>query len=64
MAAEAGNAEAQVYLGAMYSRGDGVTVDRAEGVSWLRKAAGQGSARAQEYLERLGASSQVPQSGP
>jgi hypothetical protein len=56
MAAVAGNAEAQVYLGVMYARGDGVAKNRDEAVSWLRKAAAQGSSRAQEYLERLDAS--------
>lgn len=40
----------------------GVMAYKGEGVA--RKAARQGSARAQEYLERLGARSQVPQSGP
>lgn len=39
--AEAGNPEAQFYLGQMYRRGYGVPQDHAEAVIWYRKAAEQ-----------------------
>ena len=39
--AEAGNAEAQVDLGVLYARGEGVTQDFAAALAWYRKAADQ-----------------------
>lgn len=48
--AERGNAEAQYYLGFIYSRGLGVPQDDAEAVRWYRKAAQQGHASAQTNL--------------
>jgi hypothetical protein len=45
-----GNADAQYYLGLMYSTGDGVTKSRKEAEQWYQKAAEQGDARAQFKL--------------
>ena len=47
LAAEQGNAGAQLNLGAMYSNGEGVPQDDAEAVRWYRLAAEQGNAGAQ-----------------
>ena len=44
--AEHGNAEAQYYVGLMYSEGQGVPQDDAEAMNWCRKAATQGDANA------------------
>ena len=48
--AEQGNAEAQYYLGRIYSGGFGVTQDYAEAMKWYRLAAEQGDAAAQFFL--------------
>ena len=48
--AEQGNANAQLYLGVLYARGDGVPEDDAEAARWLRLAAEQGNALAQYNL--------------
>ena len=48
--AEQGDAEAQLYLGRMYSRGERVPRDDTEAVRWYRLAADQGIARAQFNL--------------
>lgn len=45
--AKCGNAEAQSILGAMYSKGIGVTKDNNEAFKWFHKAANQGNIRAQ-----------------
>lgn len=45
-AAEAGNAEAQMYLGRMYANGQGVLKDDAQALIWSRKAADGGNLRA------------------
>jgi len=45
-----GEAHAQVYLGIMYDKGDGVPQDYAEAAKWYRKAADQGEAWAQFFL--------------
>lgn len=50
--AEAGDAEAQENLGAMYGSGQGVPQDHAEAVKWFRKAADQGNGKAQGFLGR------------
>ena len=50
LAAEQGNASAQVNLGAMYATGEGVLEDDAEAVRWYRMAAEQGHASAQYNL--------------
>ncbi len=42
--AEQGHAKAQAALGLMYAEGQGVALDYAEAVKWLRKAAEQGQA--------------------
>jgi hypothetical protein len=51
--AEAGDATAQYFLGAIYSNGLGVPEDDAEAVRWYRLAAGQGIATAQFNLGLL-----------
>ena len=48
-----GNAAAQVRLGLMYYRGEGVVQDYGQAVSWLRKAAEQGYADAQWRLGEM-----------
>jgi len=49
-AANQGNADAQTFLGIMYSFGQVVTKDYAEAVKWYRKAADQGDAAGQVLL--------------
>lgn len=49
-AAEEGSKEAQYNLGVCYSKGIGVTPDKAESVKWYRKAAEQGQVNAQWNL--------------
>src|SRR5262249_23024768 len=51
--AEGGNAQAQWTLGLMYDLGFGVAVDHGMAAEWLRKAADQGYAPAQELLGEL-----------
>ena len=51
--AEAGDAEAQYWLGDMYDHGRGVDEDDAEAVKWYRLAAEQGNADAQYDLGRM-----------
>lgn len=41
--AEAGQIDAQIMLGQMYLKGQGVPADVAAGIAWIRKAADQGS---------------------
>jgi len=48
-----GNADAQVNLGFLYARGQGVAVDYKEAASWYRKAAEQGQPDAQFNLGSL-----------
>ncbi len=48
--AKQGDAEAQFFLGFMYTLGDGVPQDYAKAMKWYRKAAEQGVAKAQHYL--------------
>jgi TPR repeat protein len=48
--AEAGNAEAQTLLGAMYWSGEGVTRDHREAAKWYLRAAEKGYARAQNDI--------------
>ena len=48
--AEQGDAGSQLYLGFMYSNGQGVAQNYAEAVRWYRKAAKQGHAKSQNYL--------------
>lgn len=45
-----GNAEAQTYLGEMYSRGEEVSLDFDEAAVWYKKAAEGGDARGQYLL--------------
>ena len=51
--AYAGDINAQVQLGVIYLRGDGVAKDDAEAVKWLRKAADQDSSLAERYLAEM-----------
>jgi TPR repeat protein len=53
-AAEQGDADGQVWLGAMYLGGRGVPKNEQEAVKWLTKAAEQGNADAREALQRMG----------
>lgn len=48
--AEKGDVQAQYSLGVMYVKGDGVSQDYAEAVTWFRKAAEKGNANAQSGL--------------
>src|ERR1700745_958391 len=48
--AEAGNAEAQTLLGAMYWSGEGVPRDHREAAKWYLRAAEKGYARAQNDI--------------
>ena len=50
LAAEQGDAYAQIYLGFMYANGRGVPQDYKAAVKWYRLAAEQGNAEAQFYL--------------
>lgn len=51
--AEAGNAEAQLFIGFMYDNGEGVTQDYPIAVAWYGKAADQGEPAAQYNLAML-----------
>jgi TPR repeat protein len=60
--AEQGDARAQMLLGRMYSRGNGVPVDEGEAVKWIRRAADQGNPAAQFGLGNMYAQGKgVPQ---
>ncbi len=48
--AEQGNAEAQYFIGLLYSLGDAVPKDQIEGTKWIRAAAEQGLGSAQFHL--------------
>ena len=49
-AAQAGNPQAQCYLGVCYQTGQGVELDYPEAVKWFRRAAEQNDPVAQCYL--------------
>jgi TPR repeat protein len=51
--AEQDDARAQLYLGLLYSEGDGVQKNPIQAVYWYRKAADQGHAGAQFYLGHM-----------
>ena len=51
--AEDGHAQAQLSLGTMYDKGQGVAQDYAEAATWYRKAAEQDLALAQHNLGRM-----------
>ncbi len=51
--AERGDAAAQAEMGRIYEKGNGVTRDPAEALSWYRKAADQGHAEAQTLLGQI-----------
>jgi TPR repeat protein len=48
--AEGGDAEAQINMGVLYDRGQGVPKDSGEAAAWYRKAAEQGDALGQHNL--------------
>ena len=50
LAADQGDADAQLNLGGMYARGEGVPQDYREALKWYRLAADQGHADAQSNL--------------
>ena len=52
-AADQGYAAAQLYLGSMYKKGEGVLLNEKEAMSWYRKAAEQGNADAQNNLGNM-----------
>jgi len=58
-----GHAPAQNNLGAMYAKGEGVPRDDAEAVTWFRRAAEQGDARAQVKLGLMTAEAVLQSSG-
>ncbi len=49
--ADQGNARAQLYLGLIYDKGQGVAQDYAQAVKWYRMAADQGDANAPDIDE-------------
>src|SRR4029077_12377103 len=51
--ADAGDASAQYTLGVMYERGQGVSKDETQAVSWYQRAAAQGLATAQYNLATM-----------
>ena len=51
--ADQGNAQAQLYIGEMYEKGDALKQDDAEALKWYRKAADQGDAEAQYRLGEM-----------
>ena len=53
MVGDAGDADAQVNLGVMYAKGNGVRRDDVEAAGWFRKTATQGDPDAQFYLGAL-----------
>jgi uncharacterized protein len=53
-AAEQGHPRAQFNLGINYYYGQGVSLDTAEGLHWLRKAAAAGNQMAMNELKKLG----------
>lgn len=53
LAAEQGDASAQVNLGNMYAYGDGVAQNREEAVTWYRRAAEQGDSAGRQLLDNL-----------
>ena len=52
-AAEQGHADAQVWLGVMYSRGEGVPEDDIQAYAWISLASAQGVENAKEAKEIL-----------
>ena len=55
LSAVQGHAEAQMLLGFMFERGQGVARDIAEAILWYRLAAAQGDIFAENQLKQLGA---------
>jgi TPR repeat protein len=58
-AAEHGLAEAQVKLGALYTKGEGVEPSRDQALLWYQRAALQGNAEAKESLRQLAVDSKT-----
>ena len=62
MSAEQGYADAQLNLGVMYAKGEGVPQDDQEAAKWFRMSAEQGNNEAQYLLGMMyGTGSGVPQ---
>jgi TPR repeat protein len=57
--ARAGNAKAQMMLGAMYHRGQGVAKSSTHAFMWLSLAASRGDTRAKAELETVAATMTV-----
>ena len=55
MAADQGNASAQINIGSFYTNGWGVPKDSVKAIEWFRKAAAQGNQNAKDWLKSLGA---------
>jgi TPR repeat protein len=53
LAADQGDAAAQINIGYRYQYGEGVPQDHAEALRWFRKAADQGYAAAKDEIERM-----------
>ena len=51
--AKRGDPKAQLLMGMMYARGDGVRQDSSKAAEWYEKAANQGDAFAQTYLGKM-----------
>ena len=47
---EMGFPQAQIFLGLLYTKGDGIPKDPVQGTEWLRRAAEQGDTAGQFYL--------------
>jgi TPR repeat protein len=60
-AAEQGFADAQFDLAYMYLQGIGTTMDRKEGMAWLKKAADQGHPEAKKLLKEIEDLEKTPQ---
>ena len=65
-AAQNGDMEAQFYLGHLYRKGLGVTLNKEEAFKWLKKAAEQGYVRAQfdlglMYASGYGVTKNIPE---
>src|SRR6059036_188545 len=59
--ADSGDADAQVNLGQLYAKGEGVPQDFPQARQWYQKAATQGNAQAQVNLGEMYRSEGVPQ---
>jgi TPR repeat protein len=58
-AAQAGNAQAQFNLGALYDMGLGCEEDKEKAIEWCRKAAFQGHPKAKGIIQRMQQDGQI-----